>query len=64
GKVVFSRADERSSDELKGSAGGYGYTGNIPLSGLGPGRYVLRVEAKSLVGKGDSVSREVEFRVR
>jgi VWFA-related protein len=64
GKVVFSRADERSSDELKGAVGGYGYTGTIPLSGLGPGRYVLRVEAKSLVGKGDSVSREVEFRVR
>ena len=64
GKVVFSRADERSSDELKGSVGGYGFTANIPLSGLGPGRYVLRVEAKSLLGKGESVSRDVEFRVR
>jgi VWFA-related protein len=64
GKVVFSRSDERSSDELKGSAGGYGYTGKIPLSGLSPGRYVLRVEAKSLIGKGDTVSRDVEFRVQ
>jgi VWFA-related protein len=64
GKVVFSRADERSSDELKGSVGGYGYTGTIPLSGLAPGRYVLQLEAKSTVGKEASVARDVEFRIR
>jgi hypothetical protein len=44
--------------------GGYGYTGNIPLTGFAPGRYVLRVEAKSLIGKGETVQREVEFRVQ
>jgi VWFA-related protein len=64
GQVVFNKADERNSDELKGSVGGYGYTGTIPLAGLAPGRYVLRLEAKSLMGKGESVTREVEFRVR
>lgn len=64
GKVVFNRSDERSSDELKGSVGGYGYTASIALSGLAPGRYVLRVQATSLIGKGDTVSRDVEFRVR
>ena len=64
GKVVFSRSDERNSDELKGSVGGYGYTATIPLKGLAPGRYVLRVEAKSLIGKGETVTRDVEFRVQ
>jgi VWFA-related protein len=64
GTVVFSKADERNSDELKGSVGGYGYTGTIPLAGLAPGRYVLRLQAKSLIGKGEAVTREVEFRVR
>ena len=64
GKVVFNKADERNSDELKGAVGGYGYTGMIPLTGFAPGRYVLRIDAKSLMGKGDSVTREVEFRVR
>lgn len=64
GKVVFNKSDERNSDELKGSVGGYGYTGTIPLTGFAPGRYVLRLEAKSLMGKGESVTREVEFRVQ
>jgi hypothetical protein len=64
GKVVFNKSDERNNEELKGSAGGYGYTGTIPLTGFAPGRYVLRLEAKSLMGKGESVAREVEFRVQ
>ena len=64
GSTVFTRSDERSSDELKGAVGGYGYTAAIPLAGIPPGRYVLRVEATSLSGKGESVQRQVEFRVR
>jgi VWFA-related protein len=64
GSTVFTRSDERSSDELKGAVGGYGYTATIPLKGFAPGRYVLRLEAKSLAGKGETVQRQVEFRVR
>lgn len=64
GNVVFSAADERRSDELKGSAGGYGYTASIPLAQLAPGRYVLRVEAQTLLAGGPTTAREVEFRVR
>jgi hypothetical protein len=64
GKTVFTRSDERRSEELQGASGGYGYTTQIPLRGMAPGRYVLRVEAKSLAGKGESVKRELEFRVR
>ncbi|HTI39815.1 MAG TPA: VWA domain-containing protein [Vicinamibacterales bacterium] len=64
GKVMFTKSDERSNDELKGALGGYGYTGTIPLTGLAPGRYVLRLEARSMMGKGDSVMREIEFRIQ
>jgi VWFA-related protein len=64
GKVVHTTSDERKSDELHGSAGGgYGYTTQIPLT-FAPGRYVLRVSAKPTLGAGETISREVEFRVR
>ncbi len=64
GKVVQTKADERKSDELHGAAGGYGYTASFPLSALTPGRYVLRITAKSRLGRSDGVTREVEFRVK
>jgi hypothetical protein len=65
GTVVKKLSDERKSDEVKGSAaGGYGYSTQIPLAGMTPGRYVLRVSAQSSLGAGDSVTRDVEFRVR
>ena len=64
GKVMMTTSDERKSDELQGASGGYGYTTKIPLSTLAPGRYVLRISAKSLLGNSETVTREVEFRVR
>lgn len=64
GSIVFQASDERSSDELKGRTGGYGHTTKIPLTGLAPGRYVLRVEARVLAADGPSTSRELEFRIR
>ncbi|MFL6281319.1 MAG: VWA domain-containing protein [Vicinamibacterales bacterium] len=64
GREMFAASDERSSDELQGKKGGYGYTRELPLRDLPPGRYVLRVSAKSLVANGGSAVREVEFRVR
>jgi VWFA-related protein len=64
GQVVKTTSDERKSDELKGAGGGYGYTTQFPLTGLAAGRYVLRVAARSTLGTGDPVSRDVEFRVR
>ena len=59
GREVFRIADERSSSELQGARGGYGYTARVPLKGLAPGLYVLRVEARSTLGKAPTVSREV-----
>jgi len=64
GKVVFTTSDERKSEELQGSTGGYGYRTQIPLSAIAPGRYVLRVEAKSLLGNSTPITREIEFRVK
>jgi VWFA-related protein len=64
GKVVQTKADERKSSELQGATGGYGYTTQFPLTTLAPGRYVLRITAKSRLDNATGVSREVEFRVR
>jgi len=64
GRELFAAADERSSDDLQGKKGGYGYTRELPLGDLPSGRYVLRVTAKSLVSNGGSATREVEFRIR
>jgi VWFA-related protein len=64
GRVMFAASDERSSDELQGKKGGYGYTRELSLAQLPPGRYVLRVEARTLLANGGTASREVEFRVR
>jgi VWFA-related protein len=64
GRELFAAADERSSDELQGKKGGYGYTREVQLGDLPPGRYVLRVTAKSLASNGGSATKEVEFRIR
>ena len=64
GRVLFTTDDERSSKELEGKKGGYGYTAKIPLEQLAPGRYVLRVDAQTLLTNGGTATRELEFRVR
>jgi VWFA-related protein len=64
GREMFAASDERSSDELQGKKGGYGYTRELPLGDLPAGRYVLRVTAKSLASNAAAVTREVEFRIR
>jgi hypothetical protein len=60
---VFANSERRSSKELGGARGGYGYTTRIPLQDLAPGLYVLAIEAKSSLGKTDPASREVQIRV-
>jgi len=64
GHEVKKAEDERKSDELHGRGGGYGYSTQIPLTGLTPGTYVLRVAARHTLGTGDPVSRDVAFTVR
>jgi VWFA-related protein len=64
GHEVKKTSDERKSDELHGPGGGYGYSTQIPLTGLASGRYVLRISARHTLGTGDPVSRDVEFQVK
>jgi hypothetical protein len=64
GKVVYSSNDERKTDELKGANGTFGHVKQIPLTGVGAGRYVLRVEAVSSLSNNTTAMREVEFSVR
>lgn len=63
GRTAFKTEDVRSSDELKGARGGYGYTTQIPLRDIAPGRYLLRVEARSRLRSDAPVARETEMRV-
>jgi VWFA-related protein len=62
GAVVMTLRDERSSEELEGKPGGYGYTTRIPLGELQPGLYVLTVEATSRTGEA-TARRDVQFTV-
>jgi VWFA-related protein len=64
GKVVFSNREERRTEELKGAGGTFGHVATIPLNGVAPGRYVLRVEAQSSLSNATVAAREIEIRVR
>jgi VWFA-related protein len=64
GKVVFRNSETRSSTDLQGGRGGYGYTAQIPLKELMPGVYVVHVEGKPRDGNTAPVSRDVQIRVR
>jgi VWFA-related protein len=63
GREVFRHEDERSSAELQGNRGGFGYTARVSLKGAPPGLYVLRVEARSRLDKAQTASREIQFRI-
>lgn len=63
GRVVYKHADVRTNKELDGEKGGYGYTDRVPLKGLAPGIYVLKVEARSRLRRLGSVSKEIQIRV-
>jgi VWFA-related protein len=63
GEVKFKTNEERSSADLGGKPGGYGYVTKIPFKDLAPGAYVLKVEGKSRAGSAPAVSREVRFTI-
>jgi hypothetical protein len=64
GRVVFSNSEERSSTDLQGGRGGYGYTAQIPLKDFAPGLYVVHVEGKRRDGNVPAVARDLQIRVR
>ncbi len=63
GRVVFKSSEMRASSELGGKRGGYGYTTQIPLKDLQPGLYVLKVDARSTLGREATAAREMLIRV-
>jgi hypothetical protein len=64
GRVLATRSEERSSKELDGKPGGYGFISEVPLEGVPPGIYVIHVEARANIGNRPTVSRDVQIRVR
>ena len=44
--------------------GSYRYTTSVPLNGLRPGMYVLRITARARLTKSDEVTRAIQFRIR
>jgi VWFA-related protein len=63
GTVMFRSSEVRSSTELEGGQGGYGYAGEVPLD-FEPGLYVLRVEGRSrLSGRFGGEARDILIRV-
>jgi VWFA-related protein len=64
GRVVQAVADERSSTELQGTSGGYGFQARLPLETVEPGLYVIHVEGRSRVSPDSVVSRDIQIRVR
>ena len=63
GTSVFETREEHDSSELAGAAGGYGFQARVPLKGLAPGLYVLRIEATARINDRPTASQETVFRV-
>jgi VWFA-related protein len=63
GRVVFTSNEERSTEELRGTPGAFGYAVRIPIPDWAPGRYTLTVDATSRIDNARPVSRVIEFRV-
>jgi hypothetical protein len=64
GQVVFRNSETRSSTDLQGGRGGYGYTAQIPLKDFAPGLYVVHVEGRRRDGNAAAVARDVQIRIR
>jgi VWFA-related protein len=64
GRVLFRQDEERSTSELNGARGGFGYVAKVPLRGLASGFYVLKVAARSTLNPDVVVSREAQFKIR
>jgi VWFA-related protein len=64
GTAVRTVSEERSSKELQGTRGGYGFNPQLHLEGVAPGLYVIHVEARANAGDRPAVSRDIRIRVR
>lgn len=64
GRAVRNVNEERSSAELQGKSGGYGFNARLDLKGVAPGLYVIHVDAQSRAGSQPTVSRDVQIRIK
>ncbi len=63
GKSVFTTSEERSSTELGGGRGGYGFRAEIPLALMPSGSYVLTLTATSRAATGAPATRDIPFTI-
>jgi VWFA-related protein len=61
GRVMFKNEEERSTADLAGKPGGFGYATTLSLADFDPGLYVLKVEARSRLGNDVMASREMQI---
>jgi VWFA-related protein len=64
GREIRSVSEQRSSAELTGATGGFGFRADLPLEGAEPGLYVIHIEARANAGDRPVVSRDVAIRVK
>jgi len=64
GTVVRTVSDQRSSTELQGKSGGYGFSARLPLADIAPGLYVLHVEGQSRAKDMMPASRDIQIKVK
>jgi VWFA-related protein len=65
GRIIRAPNPEvRQSTAARRKSGGHGFTARLPLEGLGPGPYVILVEAHSGGANGPTVSRRIPIRIR
>jgi hypothetical protein len=63
--IVFKQvSEERDAQAVRRKSGGHGFSLKVPLAGMAPGTYVLRVEASSSRDEKHRVSRNIPVRVR
>jgi VWFA-related protein len=63
GTVRFSSQDQVVPQKLAAGGAGLGYSLKVPLTGMPPGAYTLRVEARSRPSADQPVRREVPFTI-
>jgi hypothetical protein len=63
GRVIRTVDEDRSSADLQGASGGYGFRAELPLD-VEPGLYVIHVEARANIEDQPIVSRDIQIRVK
>lgn len=63
GGMRFKSDAQVQLEGLAGGGAGFGYTAQVPLEAMSPGKYTLRVEVRPRAGREEPVVREVPFAV-